>query len=194
MRAKGRLLSPCAHPRGRDALSRCTYQPTGGAAIRKSGRPRAIGLVADFRSTKQARLVLSAAALVVTACGVASPTTSPPSERTVFFPQQNDRPPQLPSALLRGKLVATQECLRVTSEGGTDYLLVWPADVMLSTERNVIEIRNRVGQVVARGGSEIQVGGGEIAAPIAERFSRQLRREPTTCSGPYWLAGEILVP
>ena len=117
---------------------------------------------------------------------------APTPTSTIFFPQQ---PPVkgervVDEALLIGELILVDGCLRVTSQGGTSYLLVWPPDVTLRTENNRIEILNQAGHVVARVGDVIQVGGGEIGATPAsdERVPQHL---PPACPGPYWLVGDL---
>ncbi len=54
----------------------------------------------------------------------------------------------------------------------------------------VIEVLDRNGQVVARVGEQIRMGGGEI--PLTAELERQLREPlPKECPGPYWLMGQL---
>jgi len=112
----------------------------------------------------------------------------------VFFPQQQVRPRERPLALLTGTLVMVEGCLRVTNDFGDNYLIVWPSDVTLSTNSDVIEIHNRSGQIMARVGGEVNFGGGEVSQTVAAQSSRQIRQPAAICLGPYWLAGEIIPP
>lgn len=78
-----------------------------------------------------------------------------------------------------------------TSEGGASYLIVWPPDVTLSVTREAIQVRDQAGQVVARVGDEVQLGGGELSlqSPIVQELHEPL---PSGCPGPYWLASGII--
>jgi len=95
-------------------------------------------------------------------------------------------------ALLIGKLVLYdyQRCPRVTSDSGlTDYLLLWPPDYGARVENGKVEIVDGAGQVVARVGEEVRLGGGAIPVDWNSEKYRQLRYElPGDCHGPYWIA------
>jgi hypothetical protein len=95
-------------------------------------------------------------------------------------------------ALLIGKLVLFdyQRCPRVTSDSGlTDYLPLWPTDYGARVENGEIEIVDGAGQVVARVGEEVRLGGGAIPVGWDSEKYRQLRYElPGDCHGPYWIA------
>jgi hypothetical protein len=95
-------------------------------------------------------------------------------------------------ALLIGKLVLYdyQRCPRVTSDSGlTDYLLLWPPDYGARVENGEVEIVDGAGQVIARIGEEVRLGGGPIPVDWASEKYRQLRYElPGDCHGPYWIA------
>jgi hypothetical protein len=95
-------------------------------------------------------------------------------------------------ALLIGKLVLYdyQRCPRVTSDSGlTDYLLLWPPDYGARVENGEVEIVDGAGQVVARVGEEVRLGGGAIPVDWDSEKYRQLYHElPGDCHGPYWIA------
>lgn len=111
---------------------------------------------------------------------------------TVHFPQLRTRSATFMLALLQGKLAVTEGCLRVTGSGGdSSHLIIWQPDYFLNNNEGVIEILDRNGEVVARVGEEIRMGGGEV--PLTEKLKQQLR-EPLSeqCRGPYWLMGELV--
>lgn len=141
-------------------------------------------------------LILLASLLIATGCGDRSFSAST-SDSKVFFPQL--APSWIlssegsPSALLEGKLVLVNGCLRANeTPGETSYLVVWPSNVVLDTKVNPIRILNKkTGQLVAQVGNQVRLGGGEVqlGAQIMKRLQYPL---PGTCPGPYWLASEVL--
>ena len=86
-----------------------------------------------------------------------------------------------------GELVLDEGCLRMGSATGN--LLVWPPDFTLSTENDQIQVRNGAGQVVARVGEKVRMGGGQTR--YVEQLGEYVRRQlPPGCPGPYWIVGE----
>jgi len=66
-------------------------------------------------------------------------------------------------------------------------LLIWPSDYGYRESRGTVEVLDERGQVVARVGDHIEVGGGEtksLAHAAAEGVVRKV------CPGPYWVVGE----
>lgn len=110
----------------------------------------------------------------------------------LFLPQLRTRSSTFMQALLQGKLTAKEGCLRVSSSNEeAGILIIWQPDYFLNKNGDNIEILNRDGQVVARVGEEISIGGGEV--PLAGELERQLRESiPSQCKGPYWLMGDIV--
>ena len=110
---------------------------------------------------------------------------------TIHFPQLRTRSAAFMEALLVGKLIVKDGCLRVSaSEGDRGHLIIWQPDYFLNSNEGVIEILDRNGEVVARVGEEIRMGGGEVA--LTENLKRQLREPlPEQCEGPYWLMGQL---
>jgi len=110
---------------------------------------------------------------------------------TIHFPQSRTRSATLMTALLVGKLIVKDGCLRVSaSEGDRGHLIIWQPDYFLNSNEGVIEILDRNGEVVARVGEAIRMGGGEVA--LTENLKRQLREPlPEQCEGPYWLMGQL---
>lgn len=69
-------------------------------------------------------------------------------------------PMAYPDALLTGMLVLSDGCIRIETDfDGGPLLPVWPHDFRLRTEGDRIEILNGAGEVVARVGEPIYVGG-----------------------------------
>ena len=109
---------------------------------------------------------------------------------TVHFPQLRTRSAAFMEALLQGKLAVIEGCLRVAGSGD-GHLVIWQPDFFVNNNEGVIEILDRNGEVVARVGEEIRIGGGEV--PLTEEL-KQLLREPVPeqCGGPYWSMGELV--
>lgn len=111
---------------------------------------------------------------------------------TIHFPQLRTRSAAFMEALLVGKLVVEEGCLRIVGNGGGgSHLVIWQPDYFINNNEGVIELWDREGDVVARVGEEVRMGGGE--AVLTEKLLHQLR-EPLSeqCEGPYWLMGELV--
>lgn len=99
------------------------------------------------------------------------------------------------TALLTGKLVKVNRCLRVVdNESNTSYLLVWPpGQHTVNLEGDTIRIVDRIrgnGPVVWQIGQIVRLGGGEVTS--SEYLDEQVRRSlPANCPGPYWIVGDV---
>jgi hypothetical protein len=92
-----------------------------------------------------------------------------------------------------GQLVLVDGCLRIESiYDDTSYLPVWPPEFELGSDDDEIQVLDGVGQVVARVGEEIYMGGGEGSVSVMAECVRQ--QLPTACTGPYWIVGEGVRP
>ena len=111
---------------------------------------------------------------------------------TIHFPQLRTRSATFMEALLVGKLIVKDGCLRVSaSDRDRGHLIIWQPDYFLNSNEGVIEILDRRGEAVARVGEEIRMGGGEV--PLTANLKRQLREPlPEQCEGPYWLMGQLV--
>jgi hypothetical protein len=109
----------------------------------------------------------------------------------LFLPQLRVRSTSFMAALLRGRLVAENGCLRVVQDGvDASFLIIWQPDYFLNDNLGKIEVLNRSGQVAARVGYMVSLGGGGL--PLSS-FDSQLRAPlPAQCNGPYWLMGEVV--
>ncbi len=97
------------------------------------------------------------------------------------------------TAMMIGKLVLVDDCLRVNSiYSNESELLIWPPDFDVRMNNDAIEIVDRtvakravwrIGEVVTLGGGEVyRINDGE--RPL---FS-------ANCLGPYWIVGDVVVP
>jgi hypothetical protein len=135
-------------------------------------------------------LALVVVALVAASCS----SKSAPSQYEcggIFFPRQKAGVAVM-EAILIGKLVEVDGCLRVNSRNSeTSYLVVWPFGYSLRVFSGVIEVRDETGKTRVRVGEEVFVSGGETKSVEGiAALDEQLKRElATRCSGPYWLVG-----
>jgi len=96
-------------------------------------------------------------------------------------------------APLTGKLVLFDRCPHIMPDySPVDYYTpVWPPDYSVSVKDGEVEIVDGTGQVVARVGEEVQVGGGKIPKNWDWEEYRRLRDDlPGECIGPYWIIRE----
>ena len=109
----------------------------------------------------------------------------------VAFPRQGpvEGPRVVMQALLIGRLVLVDGCLRIESVHGEESLLpIWPPEFGLAAEGDGIQVLDGEGRVVARVGEEVYMGGGGGSAEgLAECVREQL---PAACGGPYWIVGD----
>lgn len=122
--------------------------------------------------------------LIVTACNDNSVATSSPA---LFFPQQRNPQPDFMSALLIGELVVVDSCIRIHDNDGNNYLPIWPQGFSLQIKKNIVQIVDETGQVVAQVGDKLEVSGGEMPAEHITEYSAQ--PIPSDCPGPYWIVG-----
>lgn len=120
------------------------------------------------------------------------------SSSDLFFPVQKEPDPSYiyPAALAEGKLVLDNSNLRLKPSWGKGdvwskgELLVWPYGYSLRIMDKQIQVIDNDGQLVARVGDKIKVGGGEVPAEIVEEYIGQPL--PDDCEGPYWLVSEVI--
>jgi len=106
----------------------------------------------------------------------------------VFMAQLKQRDAAFMEALLSGKLVIDNGCLRVQNDNES-YLVIWQADYFLTDNDGVLEILDETGTAVAEVGEIVYMGGGEQAG-VRDAELRQPVPEP--CGGPYWRMGQFL--
>ncbi|MBN1246352.1 MAG: hypothetical protein JXC32_01780 [Anaerolineae bacterium] len=116
------------------------------------------------------------------------PLDPPPG---ITFPRR-DPPEGLTAemaALLIGELVQVAGCLRVRAEGyDAGILVIWPYDhTVTADEFGNLEVRDGAGQVVAREGETVRMGGGEV--PVAMLDGVTSMEIPVTClTDKVWIA------
>ena len=139
--------------------------------------------------------VLVIVPIMSTSCHDNSFTTTPPAP---FFPVQKEPDPSniYPEALAEGKLVLDNSYLRLKPSWGKGdvwgkgELLIWRYGYSLRIEGKEIQIIDNDGQLVARVGDKIKVGGGEVPVEIVEKYIGQ--QLPDDCTGPYWLVSKVI--
>jgi hypothetical protein len=90
------------------------------------------------------------------------------------------------TAEVYGKLVVVDDCLRVNTDHGTSYLLVWPPGFEVSRNGDIVEVADTITgeEALWRVGELVWLGGGEVSDPDV----------PRQCPGPYWVAGGLEMP
>lgn len=105
-----------------------------------------------------------------------------PDGRIVYFPKQAPVNVYM-QALLEGTLVLDANgCLRVDGGPGFMPLVLWHYDFEARILEDSVEVLNGAGQVVARTGEPVRMGGGAAVFPGLPSLA---------CPGPYWVLGEI---
>ncbi len=102
---------------------------------------------------------------------------------SVHFPQLKMRSGTDMLALLVGELVLKDGYLYIG-----DTIIIWQPDYFVHNNDGTIEILDREGEVVARVGEEVVMGGGHTGP--TEYVNRLLKEPlPPDCQGPFWLQG-----
>jgi hypothetical protein len=118
-----------------------------------------------------------------------------PSVPGVAFPRQEpvEGVREAMEAELIGELMLVDGCLQIQSVYGDGrYLPIWPPDFTLNGRDEEIEVLDGTGQVMARVGEEVYMGGGEgSAGALPDCVHQQL---PPGCTGPYWIVGTGVRP
>ena len=78
------------------------------------------------------------------------------------------------NALGQGVLTLQDNCLRLRPHGP---VIIWPVGFTPHNNNGVVEVRNALGQVVAKVGEPIEIPGGQI------------KKDTGGCSGPTWVMG-----
>jgi hypothetical protein len=148
--------------------------------------------VADLQAF-EAKLVAADTALPEHVCvtDVGPYAEAPPLELPPGLAFARQEPPEgmlvEMSALMIGRLVESEGCLRVVADGGdaAGYLVIWPYDHSVGVEADgTIAIRDGDGVTVARVGDQVQIGGGETPS----LGSSSVIEGAGGCEGPYWIA------
>lgn len=100
---------------------------------------------------------------------------------------------------IKGELVRSGDCLRLIAiSSNTSYLVVWPPGYEVDEEGSEILIRDTSGQVVARVGEEVFMGGGgrqretfDGVPGVSEQLAAEIKN--SGCPGPYWFSGGVIL-
>lgn len=93
-------------------------------------------------------------------------------------------------ALMIGQLILTDGCIRVQPDyDGPPVMPVWPHGFGLHVQGDVVEVVNAAGEVVARVGEQVYMGGGGVGVVDSEWLHHPV---PEACQGDEsWIVGQI---
>jgi hypothetical protein len=97
-------------------------------------------------------------------------------------PPTPDGEREVMQALFEGRLVLANGCLRLDT-GHEDPLVVWPPGFTYADDT----VLDAAGEVVARPGQTLRMGGGEVSAIGDVDWNGP---GPEVCDGPYFVVGE----
>jgi hypothetical protein len=147
----------------------------------------------DWSVAWLARVLFIVSLLLIQGCSCGTSATSESGD--VYFPQlrpvAGDRGGM--DGDITGELVLVDGCIRLNPRyGDVSYLVVWPPEYTLVAEDDLLQVRNENGDIVARVGEGVYMGGGEMPESSAQWLSQELLSEELreVCSGPYWVIGE----
>ncbi len=125
---------------------------------------------------------------------IITPTLIPASQPHI--PQMPTNPEgEVMTALLFGKLVSQDGCLRIRVEGTDEsYLVLWPSGTKWDAGENGVLVKLKSYTVIVRVGEILKLSGGEIPS-VAEKQFRELHSDiDSRCLGPYWILGKEIGP
>ena len=102
-----------------------------------------------------------------------------PGGGMIYFPKQPPTNAYMEALLEATLFLDPNGCLRVESGGGEARLVLWHRDFALKVEGDAIEVLNGDGQIVARVGEAVRMGGGETSASDIPGLPL------SNCPGPY---------
>jgi hypothetical protein len=139
------------------------------------------------------RLVGAALVACLVGCG-----GDPPASPLPFFFPINVLSAQAggPAALITGRLEMEGKCLVVSdpTNAGPAFLIGWPNRAAPGIDEAGAPIVLVDGTIVARAGEPISLGGGAYESRDAQSFARTKLSPNVPCSGPVWLAWDVLPP
>jgi hypothetical protein len=118
-----------------------------------------------------------------------------PDGTTLHFPRRYANGPS-DDALFEGKLTLKDGCLRVIGDHDKfGLLVVWPRSTTVRIDDDgMIEVLNSKGQVLARAGESVRLGGGGGGTErggYMKSFELVIRGLPIRgCPEPYWIASD----
>lgn len=108
---------------------------------------------------------------------------------SIAFPRQSPGRQEVLEALVEGRLVLEDGCLRVRTPQGESYLVLWPPRAELGEEG--ARVVDRETGVEVEVGGPFRMSGGEVSSRPSV-LGRLEGPPPERCQGPYWLAGNLL--
>jgi hypothetical protein len=174
-------------------------------------------MMQDIKLTNANRCVIKWMLLVVvlltsTSCTPPNMPATTSASPDIFFPQRPSQPRGIREletgvveldtymlALAKGELVLERNCLWLRSPPvspdlpGAQTLVIWPQDFTLHVGGTKVEVRNESGEVAARVGEWVSMGGGVMPAEhLVEEILAQI---PPECrDDSYWLANPWMEP
>lgn len=136
--------------------------------------------------------------------GKTTPDPIPYTQAGLYFPHVPEPASEYMMALGSGTLFVEDGCVRMGNPTGNPRrghfdVVVWPYGYSLSRDGRRILLHNSKGEIVARVGDEVRMGGGQISknglasTPEEERSAFEKYREkmgvPDRCKGSLWVAG-----
>jgi hypothetical protein len=128
------------------------------------------------------------------------PPRAPQKRAGLYFPQAGPADDFM-TALGGGTLVVRNRCIHMAPDRGGG-VVVWPHGYSLRREGNEVLVLNSRGEVVAKVGEEVRMGGGQItqeeAGPMLEAARRNFEEEreelgvPDGCRGPLWVSSGVV--
>lgn len=145
---------------------------------------------------------LLAIIILLTACAnhpapLSSSSSSEPKtplpDSLSFFPAALDEfaGQPYPAGLSKGILFLENGLLRLkpADPGSVSQLIIWPAGFSVREENSVIEVFYAGGELAAKVGDYLELGGGQVPPEIVENLIGQTL--PQNCLGPYWATGSV---
>jgi hypothetical protein len=158
---------------------------------------------------KLALLLLTGLIAISSVCIMGCNKNEDINESDIYFPAAKEAQLGYPMGAIRGTLIFDGKYLRLRVEfivenvmitPGTEYLVIWPYGYSVNVEDGEIQILDESGQVVARVGDYIRLGGGETDKIVVEEnyIGESLPDDieeslPDDYEHPYWLASGIII-
>jgi hypothetical protein len=147
---------------------------------------------------KPALLLLTGLIAISSVCIMGCNKNENINESDIYFPVAKDASLGYPMAAIQGTLIFDSKYLLIRMEyewmttPSPEYLIIWPYGYSVNVEDGEIQILDESGQVVARVGDFIKVGGGETAkVAVEENYIGESL--PDDCEYPYWLVFKVEV-
>jgi hypothetical protein len=143
-----------------------------------------------LQSGRCKRLLLIVSILVIIFASIlsCSNNSADKTQPVPYFPVQKNVPQIMYLMLLHGTLVMDKDgYLRVNVTKDLPALVIWPYGYSLKIEGKEIQVINDKGQIVAKVGDTVTLGGGfvPLVSDVEERIGHAL---PKNATGPYFIS------